>query len=137
MVVRIASALAALFVCTQVGAAELEQTTGIELNEYCSDHSASAKSVACSMYIRGFGAGIEAGDGSKEKDKRIWCFPHNLTVAQARLVIEKYMRDNPGLLNLSAGMIVSIALNSAFPCDDEMAGRVAEELRRRFLAPRN
>jgi Rap1a immunity proteins len=67
--------------------------------------------------MEGFLGGIEAGDGSKEKDKRIWCFPRDATVRQARLVVEKYLRDNPAILHRPAGLIAGIALMLAFPCE--------------------
>jgi Ssp1 endopeptidase immunity protein Rap1a len=70
------------------------------------------------MYLQGFVAGIEAGDGSKLRDKRIWCFPEGATVNQGRLIVEKHMRDYPQTLHQDAAMIVAAALMFAFPCRD-------------------
>ncbi len=90
--------------------------SGSRLNEYCSGPKDSAEDVACTQYIQGYVAGIEAGDGSKSKDARIWCFPKGATIGQARLVVEKYLHDRPEALHQNAGLLVGLALMLAFPC---------------------
>ena len=113
MILRTVIAAAFLLAANPVVADNLN---GIKLREYCSDHTASPNSIACFMYITGYVAGIEAGDGSKQAKDRLWCFPKGATVAQARLIVEKYLRENPEGLHLDASMIVGIALLQAFPC---------------------
>jgi hypothetical protein len=90
--------------------------TGNELQEFCSAPESSSKNFACTTYVSGFVAGIETGEGTKRKDTRMWCFPDGATIGQARLIIEKYMRDNPQSLHQGAPVIAGKALLSAFPC---------------------
>ena len=93
--------------------------TGHQLQAYCTGPENSPGRVACVSYIQGFVGGIEAGDGSKVRDGRLWCFPDGATIKQARLVIEKYMRDNPQSIHRDADVIVGAALKLAFPCKIE------------------
>jgi hypothetical protein len=44
------------------------------------------------------------------------CIPNNLTGDQAKLIIEKFMKDNPQYMQLSAEMVAAHALVIAFPC---------------------
>lgn len=90
--------------------------TGNKLEQFCSSPTGSPGQLACVMYIQGFVGGIEAGDGTKVKDKRAWCFPDGSTVGQSKLVVQKYMRDNPQDLHNEAAVVVGIALVQAFPC---------------------
>jgi hypothetical protein len=89
--------------------------TANKLRQYCADRDA-VSDAACTEYIQGFVGGIGAADGSKEKDAKLWCFPKDATVGQARLVVEKYMRENPEILHKSASFITGTALLFAFPC---------------------
>src|SRR6516225_8862937 len=50
--------------------------------------------------------------------RAVTCLPANLTGEQARLSIEKYMRDHPEKLNLHAVTIAGLALTLAFPCSN-------------------
>jgi hypothetical protein len=44
------------------------------------------------------------------------CFPTGLAPLQAKLVVEKYMRDHPEQLHADAVLITNAALTLAFPC---------------------
>jgi hypothetical protein len=101
------------FLTSPASAAEL---TGNDLQEWCSAPKGSGLGLACATYISGFMDGIEIGDGAKRKDTRMLCFPDSATVGQARLIIEKYMRDNPQSLHQPRAIIVGKALLLAFPC---------------------
>jgi hypothetical protein len=103
----------AALLASQANAARL---SGNKLHEYCTAPESSMEGVACTLYIEGYAAGIEAGDGSKKKDARMWCFPPNSTVGQGKLIVQKYMRDNPAMLHHDADLIVGLALMQAFPC---------------------
>jgi hypothetical protein len=91
--------------------------TGKHLKEYCSDHSGiDPEGLACSFYLQGFVAGIQAGDGSKSRDEKIWCFPESFALSEARRVVERFMEDNPVLVQMDADRIVATALMQAHPC---------------------
>ena len=113
MLVKAATMLIALL----TSAGHAADFRAVKLQEYCSDHSASSSnSVACIMYLEGFVDGLNVGDGSKEEKDRLWCFPEGATLQQARLIVEKFMRDYPQALHQSAAKIVGTALILAFPC---------------------
>jgi hypothetical protein len=90
--------------------------TGNGLQEFCSGPEGSSKSLGCTLYVQGFVAGVQPADGTKRKDTRMWCFPDGSTIGQTRLIVEKYMRDNPQALHQEASIIVRKALLFAFPC---------------------
>ena len=83
--------------------------TGNGLQEYCSGPEGSSKSLACTLYVSGFLAGIRLLTALKE-NTRMWCFPDGSTIGQSRLIIEKYMRDNPQSLHQDASVIAGKAL---------------------------
>jgi hypothetical protein len=93
-----------------------ETLSGSQLRELCSSSRNSLEDAACFTYIQGFIDGVEEGNGSKPKGNKPWCLPEAATVSQARLVVEKYMQDNPAILDRRAGSIVALALTRAFPC---------------------
>jgi hypothetical protein len=49
------------------------------------------------------------------------CCPPNggVSVDQGRLIIEKYMRNNPETLHEQAGVVAGLALVQAFPCKEK------------------
>jgi hypothetical protein len=96
---------------------EAKVLTGNEPHGFCAARNGTDLDAACTQYVQGFLAGIEvAGYGGKTKDDKIWCLPEGATVGQARLVIEKYMRENPEALHQPASLITALALMLAFPC---------------------
>jgi hypothetical protein len=97
------------------GPAPASEFTGNKLQAHCSDQSDMGKLI-CVTFLQGLVAGIEAGDGSKQKDPRIWCFPEGATLKQGRLVVEKYMQENPQILHQDAAVVAVSALMLAFPC---------------------
>jgi hypothetical protein len=79
----------------------------------CSGKFGSAGETACVTYIEGLTAGIELGQAAGKR----WCFPEGGTIEQARLIIEKVMREHPEFLHEDAATVAAAALISAFPCD--------------------
>lgn len=92
VIIRAAAVLAAFLISAPVIAADF---SGVKLLEYCSDHSDLTGRFGCLLFLQGYIGGIVAGEGSKEKKDRLWCFPEGATVEQARRIVEKYLRDNP------------------------------------------
>jgi hypothetical protein len=94
-----------------------QEFTGIKLYQFCSDpNPSSAASLGCSAYVAGFMEGLFIGK-SLPGSGHSFCPPKGLTVPQGRLVIEKFMRDRPKILNEAASSISMAALVLAFPCD--------------------
>jgi hypothetical protein len=90
--------------------------TGNELQNYCSAPRDTQFDAACTQYVQGFLGGIEASSGGMSKDAKIWCIPDGATIGQARLVVEKYMREHPEGLHQPASLVTGLALMFAFPC---------------------
>lgn len=98
------------------GFAEGTYLTGTDLDMLCGDHdSNSDRDLLCSTYVHGFLDGLNIGATLPKKRLR-YCPPRDLTVPQAKLVIEKYLRDHPTELKLDAGTIAARAFLAAYPC---------------------
>jgi hypothetical protein len=74
--------------------------------------------VICKMWISGFQAGMISSQNLAQvnKLKPASCIPSDLTADQAKLIIEKFLKDNPQYMQLSAALVASYALVIAFPC---------------------
>jgi hypothetical protein len=74
--------------------------------------------LICKMWISGFQAGMFSSQelARVNKLKPASCIPNNVTGDQAKLIIEKFMRDNPQYMQLSAEVVAAYALVIAFPC---------------------
>jgi Rap1a immunity proteins len=72
----------------------------------------------CKMWISGFEGGMFSSQelARANKLKPVSCIPNNVTSDQAKLIIEKFMRDNQQYMQLSAEMVAAYALVIAFPC---------------------
>jgi hypothetical protein len=71
----------------------------------------------CRMWIIGFFNGLGLAQiAARNKSLPITCYPDDLTNLQASLIVEKYMRDHPEALHLSAITIAAVALSKSFPC---------------------
>lgn len=46
----------------------------------------------------------------------MYCIPRTATLGQLRLVLLKYLRDNPETLHYSAAGAIKSAFTKAFPC---------------------
>jgi hypothetical protein len=74
--------------------------------------------LICKMWVSGFQAGMVSSQNLARvsKIKPASCIPYDLTADQTKLVIEKFLRDNPQYMQLSAEMVAAYALVIAFPC---------------------
>jgi hypothetical protein len=104
------STLAIFLVAGPVMAAE--GPTGNTLYQLCANKTESAE-MACEMWITGFTAGATKNAPTKIHSV---CLPSRSTPAQARLVIEKFMREHPEVLQLPDAAVAYAALGQAFPC---------------------
>jgi hypothetical protein len=74
--------------------------------------------VVSGVFTSGFQSGIISSQNLAQvnKLKPTSCIPYNVTEDQAKLIIEKFLRDNPRYMQLSAAMVAAYALLIAFPC---------------------
>ena len=90
--------------------------TGVQLYDFCiKDTPKQVGDLTCASYIRGFIDGMVIGSVNEVQGK--FCPPKGgISVEQARLIAEKYMKDHLEQLNLEAGLMVGVALLQAFRC---------------------
>jgi hypothetical protein len=100
--------------------AQIPQTSNLTGNWLYTVCAASDQQgqVICRMWISGFQAGIISSQNLAQvnKLKPASCIPHDVTADQVKLIIEKFLRDNPQYMQLSAEMVASYALVIAFSC---------------------
>jgi hypothetical protein len=97
--------------------AQTSNLTGDWLYTVCATRDQQGQTI-CQMWITGFQAGIISSQNLAQvnKLKSASCIPYDVTVDQAKLTIEKFLRDNPQYKQLSAAMVAAYALVIAFPC---------------------
>ena len=89
-----------------------EDFTGAGLQSACSDNQ-----DICDFWITGSLLGAFGSRTSQQGNLTpVSCPPGGTTRLQARLIVEKYMRDHPDELRLPAQDIVFAASQLAFPC---------------------
>ena len=90
--------------------------TGNDLYDDCIRQVKTATNdLACIAYIRGVLDGFQHGRLMNSAGLSI-CEPLALTANQARLVIEKYLKDNPADLHIGAAALSLTALMIAYRC---------------------
>jgi hypothetical protein len=91
--------------------------TGADLWNQCQTRDeGSSLNLACTAYIRGFVDGFVSANTLANIKIRT-CIPRaGVSVTQARLIIEKYLRENPQHLHQQAGLLAMSAITGAFPC---------------------
>lgn len=78
---------------------------------YCGDMIDGTLDGYDSGYIQG-----TADIGGKDAARLAWCAPENVTYGQVRLVVVKYLRDNPGRLHMKFSFLAGQAMRASFPC---------------------
>jgi Rap1a immunity proteins len=91
--------------------------TGTQLYQECLDKSKGFQDLACLSYVRGFVDGMFMGGAVAAQFAGQYCPPKDgIDAIQARLIIEKYLRDHPENLHIEVGLLAGTALMAAFPC---------------------
>ena len=91
--------------------------SGTELYKACRQRDLSAGGISCIAYVRGFVDGMTLGYLTGKKSPLLYCPPRDgIAADQARLLVQKYLRDHPESLHLEAGNLAANALTEAFPC---------------------
>lgn len=96
-------------------AAENESFSGASLKVICKSFQHIPASTSDGMCI-----GFVVGVLSVMNYINALCLPAKSTHAQATLVVQKYLSDNPEKLHLDAEQLVIDALQDAFPCTGEV-----------------
>lgn len=90
--------------------------TGTQLYKQCSDKSEGIGNLGCMAFVRGFLDGFTLGIAAGKRGLS-WCPPaKGIEADQARLIIEKHLRDHPQDLHAGAAFLSGDALMQAFPC---------------------
>jgi hypothetical protein len=89
-------------------AQRVSKVDGSKLLTYCT----SKNTAGCDAYLDGMGDGLAAA----HHEKQLACIPKDVTTAQMRDVVIKYIHDNPQVREKSAARLTSDAFLAAFPC---------------------
>ena len=73
--------------------------------------------ATCLAFIEGIAEGY-SGRLSVSQHSQSFCLPSNVTLAQSRDVVVKWLRNNPENRHLIASALVVTALNAGFPCTE-------------------
>ena len=97
--------------------AQTSNLTGDWLRTVCATSEQQGQLI-CQIWISGFQAGLISSQNLAQvnKLKPASCIPYDVTADQAKLIIEKFLTDNPQYMQLSAAMVAAYALVIAFPC---------------------
>jgi hypothetical protein len=89
--------------------------TANKLYQDCTGVPGSAPVLGCAAYIAGFVDGLLVGVPLAET-KFSFCPPKDFNGLQARLLFEKFIRDHPKALSMTASMAATAAMTDAYPC---------------------
>jgi hypothetical protein len=94
--------------------------SGADFYKDCAENdpkTTTAAALSCLVYLRGFVDGIQVGDLAVAEGGARFCPPAGgLSNTQARLVVQKYMREHPELLGKEAAFSITGALYETFTC---------------------
>jgi Rap1a immunity proteins len=106
-----------LILLAMVPSAKAQNLAGDWLYSVCNSADQQGQLI-CKMWISGFQSGMFSSQqlARANKLKPATCIPNNVTGDQARLIVQKFMSDNPKYRQLSAELVAAYALEIAFPC---------------------
>ena len=90
--------------------------TILTLNKMCQENAGTLPYTVCAAYLRGLFDGMQQAK-MVEKTKDTFCPPATHDLDQLRLVIEKWVMDNPKDTKVSVGWAAPMAFSLAFPCN--------------------
>lgn len=94
--------------------------SGADFYKDCAENepkTTTAAGLSCLVYLKGFVDGIQVGDLLAAEAATRFCPPAGgVPNTQARLIVQKYMREHPGDLAKDAGFSIAAALYEAFAC---------------------
>ena len=71
--------------------------------------------TACLSFLHG-AQEMHERMASDDYKRRLFCPPDGITLGQSRLIVVKYLRENPNLLHLPFVSLVTLGLAKSFPC---------------------
>ena len=86
--------------------------TGNDLYEDCTKHG-SVGEIFCLGYVAGVVDQLEIRRGPKFPDG---CIPRTVTKGQMKDVVLQYLQSNPETRDITASLLVSLAVAKAWPC---------------------
>lgn len=90
--------------------------TILTLNKMCQEKPNSLQYTVCVAYLRGLFDGMQQAK-MVENTKDTFCPPATPDLDQLRLVIEKWVTDNPKDNKVTVGWAAPMAFSLAFPCN--------------------
>lgn len=97
------------------GASAAEPTFSSYLRGESLQRLCEADTASCEMYIVGVVDRMFL-DASDQEQRTDFCLPQGVKSGQLRLVVMKYLRDNPEVLHAVAASNIGAAVSIAFPC---------------------
>lgn len=99
------------------GQAHAEFMNGQKLMESCSAPEDSFLYGVCWSYVLGVQDAHHDLAATNLLLRPLYCEDANVTAGQRRLIVKKYLQENPEKLHFSAGGLVISAFIEAFPCE--------------------
>jgi len=119
---RLGLSAALLVVCTlSAASAQDEQFTGTKLYMLCTADAGSQDDTVCDTWMLAYSDGLTDTQSIAKNEHKspVTCIPvgqGGTSPLQFRLVVVKFMRDNPQILNHPAHLVAYSAIKRAFPC---------------------
>ena len=104
-----------VLICLVIAWSAKADFTGADLQSACTDNQ-----DLCDFWLTGFMSGMFGPQTTAQQGNvtPVSCLPEEgITPYQARVIVEKYMHDQPDNLHLSAQAIVFAAFGEAYPCN--------------------
>lgn len=119
-------------VCLICGSVSAEALRGDQLLVMLTDESSSGVQASVNRYrAMGYIQGLldsYAVFSTRDRSLNVYCMPEQgVSTAQARILIVKWLKENPTRLHEQARLLVFHALAEAFPCRDAAADSKAEK----------
>jgi len=89
----------------------------IKILEGAGGQSIPLRDMVEGTYWIGYIAGFNRMNGVVSSDSRVFCPPEGVTTEQSIRVARKFLQDDPANLHLNAGILLLMAMMSAFPCN--------------------
>ena len=90
--------------------------TGAELYKFCQEPKGSAAELSCHSYIAGFVDGTVTAHYDERGSRKFCNIDDGINKTEARTIIEKFLKEHPGIGAKEAGILASLALYEVFGC---------------------
>jgi hypothetical protein len=117
------------FYFVALGLTAKAELSGADLYRLCALDNKRAD-AACKMWITAFGGALFYAQTITNREKgstALTCMPDGVSGIQFKLIIEKFLRDNPSIINMDAVSLAGAALIGAFPCKNRIRTNPREQ----------